>query len=101
MSPGIRSVRCGPICPTRLAPAACPRFENPHSLTTERMMSTASETLQAHFDALHAERERNWPAEQLARHIDKRKKLTAAFDRPRAVKPGDQIEPIVVENSQG
>jgi len=65
------------------------------------MMSTAPETLQAHFHALHAERERSWPAEQLARNVAKRKELTETFDRSRAVKPGDRIEPITLEDSQG
>lgn len=64
-------------------------------------MSIAAETLQAHFQALHAERERSWPAEQLARNIAKRQELAKNFDRSQAVQPGDRIEPITLEDSQG
>lgn len=64
-------------------------------------MSTPPETLKAQFDALHAERERTWDAVQLARNVNKRRNLVAAFDASRAVRSGDRIEPITLEDSQG
>lgn len=60
-----------------------------------------TESLTAQFEALHAERVRSWPPAQLARNIEQRRKLVAAFDPASVVKIGDRVDPFALEGSQG
>ena len=65
------------------------------------MTSADNESLNAQFAALHAERVASWPPEQLARNVEQRRALVAAFDPDRVVKPGDTIAPFDLEDGDG
>jgi peroxiredoxin len=53
------------------------------------------------FDALHAERERTWPAEKLHANIAQRQALVDAFDPAAVVQAGDRVEPFELETPGG
>ena len=59
------------------------------------------ESLTALFEALHAERVRTWNPAQLAKNIDTRKALVAAFDPDAVVKVGDRVEAFALPDSTG
>ena len=65
------------------------------------MTEPAHESLKAQFDALHAERERSWDPAKLARNIEQRQVLVAAFDPARAVRVGDRVAPFTLDLSTG
>ncbi len=65
------------------------------------MTKAASESLTAQFEALHAERERSWDPVKLARNVEQRRRLVAAFDPAAVVKVGDRVEPFTLLDSQG
>ena len=52
------------------------------------------ESLTAQFEALHAERVRTWDPAKLAKNVEQRRALLAAFDPTRTVKPGDRVAPF-------
>jgi peroxiredoxin len=60
-----------------------------------------TESLTAQFEALHAERVRTWEPAQLARNVDQRRKLVAAFDPAKIVQPGERLDPFELEDSEG
>ncbi len=51
--------------------------------------------------ALHAERLKTWPAEQLQKNIDQRRINVERFDRAAAPKLGEAIAPFELENVEG
>ncbi|HEX5657011.1 MAG TPA: peroxiredoxin-like family protein [Polyangiales bacterium] len=51
--------------------------------------------------ALHAERLKTWPAEQLQRNIDQRRINEERFDLATAPKPGQKIEPFELQSTDG
>jgi peroxiredoxin len=51
--------------------------------------------------ALHAERIKTWPAEQLQKNIDQRRINVERFDRAAAPKVGEVIAPFELENVEG
>ncbi|CAN5185574.1 hypothetical protein BH10PSE13_BH10PSE13_10250 [soil metagenome] len=53
------------------------------------------------FAALHAERERNWAPEQLARNVATRAKLVERYDSAKHARAGDQIEPFTLIDADG
>lgn len=59
------------------------------------------ESLTAQFEALHAERVRTWDPAQLAKNVDTRKALVAAFDPAKVVKVGDHVEGFDLPTSTG
>ncbi len=59
------------------------------------------ESLTAQFEALHAERVRTWDPAQLAKNVDTRKALVAAFDPAKVVKVGDHVEGFDLPASSG
>jgi peroxiredoxin len=67
------------------------------------MMSNSPqpESLTAQFEALHAERVRTWDPAQLAKNVDTRKALVAAFDPEGVVKIGDRVEAFELPESTG
>jgi len=65
------------------------------------MTDTGAQSLTAQFEALHAERERNWDPERLRRNVDQRRTLVAAFDPSTVVRPGDEVAPFALELSTG
>jgi peroxiredoxin len=65
------------------------------------MTSTKQESLTAHFEELHAERARTWDPAQLAKNVDTRKALVAAYDPRTVVKVGDPVEPFTLATSSG
>jgi len=58
-------------------------------------------SLNDQFAALHAERERSWLPEQLARNIAQRRKLIDAFDPQAVVQVGDTIAPFALDAADG
>ena len=59
------------------------------------MSDTAGhESLAAQFAALHDERVRTWDPVQLAKNIDTRRALVAAFDPAKVIKVGDHVDPF-------
>jgi peroxiredoxin len=65
------------------------------------MTDAVHESLKAQFDALHAERERTWEPEKLARNIEQRRALVAAFDPSHGVQVGDHVAPFTLDLSIG
>jgi hypothetical protein len=59
------------------------------------------ESLTDQFVKLHAERVANWPPERLAKNIEQRAALVAAFDPAKVVKVGDTVAPFALEQSDG
>lgn len=59
------------------------------------------ESLSAQFEALHAERVRTWDPAQLAKNVDTRKALVAAFDPDKVVKVGDRVDGFDLPTSSG
>ncbi len=64
-------------------------------------VTAPTESLTAQFEALHAERVRTWDPAQLARNVEQRRKLVAAFDPEKLVKIGERVETFKLEESQG
>lgn len=53
------------------------------------------------FAELQAERERNWPPEQLERNAAQRRLLVERFDPSALPQPGDRIEPFTLLDADG
>jgi len=53
------------------------------------------------FAALHAERERSWAPEQLARNVATRAKLVERYDPASHAKAGDRLEPFTLVDAEG
>lgn len=60
-----------------------------------------TESLTAQFEALHAERVRTWDPAQLARNVQQRAQLSAAFDPASVVQVGDTLEPFDLADADG
>lgn len=60
-----------------------------------------TESLNAQFAALHAQREREWPPEQLQRNIAQRETLVRKYDPARHVRPGDTVAPFELVEPDG
>src|ERR1700761_7925493 len=63
--------------------------------------AAARESLTAQFEALHAERVRTWNPAQLAKNVETRQALVAAFDPARAIKVGDRVDSFELPDSVG
>jgi peroxiredoxin len=61
----------------------------------------ANESLQTQFDALHAERERTWPAAQLKKNVDQRQHLVDVYDAHNHIQPGDKAPAFTLLNVDG
>lgn len=66
-------------------------------------MSIVSEqgSLTAQFEALHAERVKTWDPAKLAKNVEQRRALVAAFDPARVIQVGDRVDPFELPNSAG
>ncbi|MFD0848671.1 peroxiredoxin-like family protein [Sphingosinicella xenopeptidilytica] len=60
-----------------------------------------TESLNAQFAALHAQREKEWPPEQLQRNIAQREALVRKYDPTRHIQPGDVLEPFELIEPDG
>ncbi|WP_088184108.1 peroxiredoxin-like family protein [Sphingobium sp. Z007] len=58
------------------------------------MATLLTETLKDRYAALQAERERNWPATQLAANAAQRQQLVDRFDPANVAQPGDILPPL-------
>ncbi len=65
------------------------------------MTDQTTPTLRSLFDALHAERERTWPAAQLQANIEQRRHLETTSDRSRFVKAGDLVPDFRLPQAEG
>lgn len=65
------------------------------------MTDSATESLTAAFEALHAERVRTWDPAKLARNVAQRRALEAAFDPAKVVQIGDRIDAFELSDSAG
>lgn len=65
------------------------------------MTAIAAESLTDQFRALHEERVRTWPPEKLAKNVDRRARLVAAFDADSILKPGDTVAPFDLVDADG
>ncbi|MGI4880602.1 MAG: peroxiredoxin-like family protein [Janthinobacterium lividum] len=65
------------------------------------MSKPVRDSLKSRFDALHAERERTWEPAKLARNVDQRRALVAAFDPASGLQPGDAVGPFTLDLSTG
>jgi peroxiredoxin len=63
--------------------------------------SRMPESLSTLFGALIAERERDWPAEQLARNVAQRRQLVDRFDPASVIQPGSPLPPALLRNVEG
>ena len=61
----------------------------------------AQESLTDQFIALHAERERTWPAAQLQKNIDTRAGLVAAYDPTKHIAVGDVLPAFELKDVTG
>ena len=59
------------------------------------------ESLTAQFEALHAERERTWEPDKLAKNVGQRRALVAAFDPAKIAQIGETIEPFTLTDPDG
>ena len=59
------------------------------------------ESLSILFGALIAERERSWPAEQLARNVAQRRLLVDRFDPAAVIQPGSLLPPTLLNDVEG
>jgi peroxiredoxin len=66
-----------------------------------RMTDTQTESLTAQFEALHAERVSTWDPAKLAKNVDQRRHLVAAFDPGKVVRVGDKVEHFELLDSDG
>jgi peroxiredoxin len=64
-------------------------------------MSDTIESLNAQFEALHAERLRTWDPEKLAKNVEQRRELVAAFDPAKVVQAGDRLAPFILTDDEG
>ncbi|MGK2908922.1 MAG: peroxiredoxin-like family protein [Sphingobium sp.] len=60
-----------------------------------------AESLKEKFAALHAERERTWPAEQLAKNVGTRETLVRKYDPRGHVQVGEIVDPFTLTDSEG
>ena len=60
-----------------------------------------AEALNEKFAALHAERERTWPAEQLAKNIEIRSGLVRKYNPRNHVQIGEIVDPFTLIDSDG
>lgn len=65
------------------------------------MSHSDGESLTAQFEALHEERVRSWEPEKLAKNIDQRRELVDRYDASMVVKPGEQLEPFTLLDTEG
>ncbi|TXC71303.1 AhpC/TSA family protein [Sphingomonas ginsenosidivorax] len=59
------------------------------------------ESLTDQFVKLHADRVATWPSERLAKNIEQRAALVAAFDPATVVQVGDVVAPFTLDGSDG
>lgn len=59
------------------------------------------ESLKASFAALHAERERDWPPEQLRKNLDARAALRRSYHPSQHVQPGEIVEDFTLFDPEG
>ena len=64
-------------------------------------MPKIRESLTDQFAALHAERIATWPSERLAKNIQQRQALVAAFDPAAVVRVGDRVDLFALEDADG
>ncbi len=64
-------------------------------------MTESSPTLADRFGALHAERERSWPADRLRANVAQRRALVERFDPARVIAVGDVVAPFTLESDAG
>ncbi len=57
--------------------------------------------LNEQFAALHAERERTWAPEQLAKNVATRAKLVERYDATKHAKAGDTVAPFTLKDADG
>lgn len=60
-----------------------------------------TDSLAARFADLHAQRVRDWPAEQLARNVATRAQLVARYDARHHVQPGERIQDFTLIGVDG
>lgn len=58
-------------------------------------------TLRARFEALEAERERDWPADRLRANRAQREALVRRFDQAKVVREGQRVEAFVLDTPAG
>jgi peroxiredoxin len=78
------------------APSVAPSL--PARVTEEPKMP---DSLYSLFGALIAERERDWPAEQLARNVAQRRQLVDRFDTASVIQPGSPLPPTLLKDVEG
>ena len=61
----------------------------------------STESLNAQFTALHEERIRTWPPEQLAKNVDQRRELIEHHDAAKIARAGERLEPFVLLDTDG
>ncbi len=61
----------------------------------------SQESLTDQFKALHAERERTWPAAQLQKNVDTRAELIAGYDPARHIAVGDRLPDFELQEVGG
>jgi len=65
------------------------------------MTDIVNESLNAQFEALHAERVRSWEPEKLAKNVEQRRKLVESFDPAKVVQVGDKVDPFELTDADG
>ena len=70
-------------------------------MTEFRPEPSATGSLRAQFEALHAERVRTWAPDNLRRNVEQRRALVAAFDPAKVVNVGDRVEDFSLALSTG
>ncbi|HEY0269945.1 MAG TPA: peroxiredoxin-like family protein [Sphingomonas sp.] len=63
--------------------------------------ASAPESLTTQFEALHAERVRTWNPAQLAKNVETRQALVAAFDPAKIIKVSDRVDSFALPDSAG
>lgn len=61
----------------------------------------AADSLTQSFEALHAERERTWPPEQLQKNIDQRAALVSAYQASAYIQVGDYLPEFTLRDVEG
>jgi peroxiredoxin len=84
--------------PDLIGPIPAAASSLPARLPKESRMSESLSTL---FGALIAERERNWPADQLARNVAQRRQLIDRFDPAAVIQPGSPLPPRLLKDLDG
>ncbi|GGZ30879.1 peroxiredoxin-like family protein [Asticcacaulis endophyticus] len=62
---------------------------------------TSIDSLTAQFEALHAERERTWPAAQLQKNIDQRQALVRQYAPDTHISAGEKLPEFALKNVEG